>query len=219
MRRRSFSSSGRSKKAVETLRMRSTSEAGTPWPETSRKPISAQAAFTALATARRSASLPCTKGEISMRGMASVMSCVARASVRSLVVDHDDAMQAADVVLLVPFAGAVQAASIVGHQDVARLPAMPVGEAILDHVVQQFVIKRLRLVRVHALDTGSPFAAQVQPATLQFGMRADQRMEDIGYLAPLRFHLLFAGFREEIAEQPRAAVQHLLVVDLRPNLG
>src|SRR5882757_2003182 len=82
-------------------------------------------------------------------------------SIRCLVVDHDDAVQAADVRLLVPLAGAVQAASIVGHQDVAGLPAMPVGEAILDHVVQQFVIEILRLVRI-ALDARPPFTAEVE---------------------------------------------------------
>src|SRR6185503_1852791 len=58
-----------------------------------------------------------------------------RDSDRGYVIDHDDAMEPPDIGLLVPFACPVQGATIVRHQHVARLPAMAVAEAVLDHVL------------------------------------------------------------------------------------
>src|ERR1044072_9235066 len=115
---------------------------------------------------------------------------IAGASVGSPVVDHDDAMQTAALGRLVPLAGAVHAATIVGHQHISRLPAMLVGEAVLDHVLQQLAVERLGFAGLHAVDAGAPFASQVQSAPGQLGMRADPRMNDVGDLAPFRLHLL-----------------------------
>src|SRR5436190_16813381 len=138
---------------------------------------------------------------------------------RRFAVDHDDAVQAADVSPFVPFAGAVHRAAIVRHQHVARLPAVAVTEAVLDHVLQQLVVERLRPLALQAIDAGAPFAAEIEAALAELGMGADQRMDDVGDLAPLGLHLRRRRLGKEVLEQPRAAVQHLQVLDLGALAG
>ena len=48
--------------------MRATSAAPTPWPAIVKKPMSVQAALTALATAVRPPAVPSVKGAMSMKG-------------------------------------------------------------------------------------------------------------------------------------------------------
>src|SRR5690242_1816590 len=123
-----------------------------------------------------------------------------RDSDRGYVIDHDDAMEPPDIGLLVPFACPVQGATIVRHQHVARLPAMAVAEAVLDHVLQQLVVQRLRPVGLQAVDTGAPFAAEIEAARAKLGVPAHQRMNDVGDLLPLGFHLRLGRLGEQVLE-------------------
>src|SRR5471032_291018 len=107
-------------------------------------------------------------------------------------------MQPTDLIGLVPLACTMQAAAIVRHQHVARLPAMAIAETVLDHVLQQLGVELLRLVIIDAVDPRSPLAAEIEAALANLWMGADQGMDDVGNLPAFGLHLLLARFGKEI---------------------
>ena len=65
----------------------------------------------------------------------------------------------------------------------------------------------------HPHDVGTPFAAEEQAAAVKLGVVAHQRMHHVRHPLAFGFHLGFAGFGEQRAEQAGAAVLHLQAVD------